>query len=726
MGIFYNPPPPPTGSNAATPPEPHVPIAPQGQQPPRYSTALMLVAVLASWPQPLEPRLAKPNDQQQKVAPLTLPYGQQPPNVGTLAQTEYAVLVGQWPLDLEPRLGPPNNRQQTIAPLTLAYGSSPPIVGEAAVVESTIVGSWPLDLEPRLGPPNNQQQHIAPLTLAYGTQPPTIATSVPARYQLLVGAWPADLEPRLSLPNNTRVSVAPLSLAYGSQPTPTPALNVPEFQAIVSWPQPEWPAQSAPKSTAWIAPPPSVSAVPFPYGLVLSTWPADLEPRLSRPNDQIQKIAPLTLPTGASPQPQPPLSVPDLIAIVSAWPTTWDAQTAPKNAAWNVPPVLVQVPSAPLPRVIWSAWDPAWVPPPTPVAIAPLTLPTGQTAPAGPSAALRSIYAWPVDAPLVPRGPSIAALIPPTVTQVPYTAPPALLWTAWSEPFVRPPTAAAIAPLTLIYGAPPPPRPSLATASLTAIVATWVQAWDAQTAPKNAAWHVPPSFLVPPSVRLPRAIRDAWEPVWSQPPRSVAMVPFTLTLTIGRLMTVRASRDTTIAVRASRDTTVSVAASSHATMSLSAGDASFVRYAGAFNPGAFNPGAFEAGPTVRTIAVSGNRATTFILSGRVSNDTMAKIQNVECYKGEDILINDQMDPVVDVTGWTIVFTLKASQTAGAALITQPAVIDSGPAGTFHVSLSQAQTLLPAGTYYYDIQRTDAGQHAVLTIGVFTILQEVLN
>jgi hypothetical protein len=93
MGIFYNPPPPPTGSTAATPPDRHVPIGTQGSQPPRFSSAIMLVAVLASWPQDLEPRLTRPNDQQQKIAPLTLPYGQQPANVGTSIASEYTLIA---------------------------------------------------------------------------------------------------------------------------------------------------------------------------------------------------------------------------------------------------------------------------------------------------------------------------------------------------------------------------------------------------------------------------------------------------------------------------------------------------------------------------------------------------------------------------------------------------------------------------------------------------------
>src|SRR5438105_1125357 len=126
MGIFYNPPPPPTANNAGTPPERHVPIGTQGNQPPRYTTALMVAAVLASWPADLEPRLSRPNDQRQKIAPLTLTYGQQPVPAGPITVPEYTQLVASWPPDLEPRLGRPNEQQQKIAPLTLAYGNQPP------------------------------------------------------------------------------------------------------------------------------------------------------------------------------------------------------------------------------------------------------------------------------------------------------------------------------------------------------------------------------------------------------------------------------------------------------------------------------------------------------------------------------------------------------------------------------------------------------------------------
>jgi hypothetical protein len=502
MGIFYNAPPPPTASNAGTPPEPHVPIATRGSQPPRYTTALMLVAVLASWPQDLEPRLQRPNDlqrtkiapltltygqqpprysvaslmnaavaawppdleprlgrpnnQQQQIAPLTLKYGQQPPLIGDSVPEFYKTVTGAWPIDLEPRLQPPNNRQQSIAPLTRTYGDQPAIIGASAVIESTIVASWPADLEPRLGLPNNAQQKIAPLTLVYGAAPPVVGTTPARAHGVAIGAWPPDLEPRLAAPNNVRVSAAPLTLVYGSQPVPTPALNLVEFQTILASTPPDWPAQSAPKSVAWFTPPATATKVAFPYGLILANWPLDLEPRLTRPNDAQQKIATLTLPTGQAPPPQAPLSVAELTAI-SAPTTTWDAQSASKNAAWNVP-VVTQVPFAPFPRSIRAAWDEPWIRPPVPVAIAPLTLSYGAPPPSRPALSITivttTVAAWaqPSDAQSPPKN----AWNTPLFAQVPYATQPLTIRAAWDVATFPLPRLVTIAPLTLQYGQPPP------------------------------------------------------------------------------------------------------------------------------------------------------------------------------------------------------------------------------------------------------------------------------
>jgi hypothetical protein len=214
MGIFYNPPQPPTANNAGTPPEPHVPIGTQGSQPPRYSTVLMMTAVLAS--------------------------------------------------------------------------------------------------------------------------------------------WPADLEPRLQAPNNQQNKIAPLTLAYGSQPAPIPALAISELTPIMASWQQTWDAQRAPKSLAWDVPiAPYLARTPLPASIWTAWEPLPLPP--PRP----VTIAPLTIAYSSQPPPQPPLATLELAQIVSTWQQTWDAQTAPKSAAWNIPPIVSSVvPRTPPPALIWTGRPP--------------------------------------------------------------------------------------------------------------------------------------------------------------------------------------------------------------------------------------------------------------------------------------------------------------------------------------------------------------------------------
>lgn len=60
----------------------------------------------------------------------------------------------------------------------------------------------------------------------------------------------------------------------------------------------------------------------------------------------------------------------------------------------------------------------------------------------------------------------------------------------------------------------------------------------------------------------------------------------------------------------------------------------------------------------------------------------------------------------------------------AALLTVSGAVVSASLGTFSVTLTAAALTLAAGTYYYDVQRTDAASVAVLSIGAFVISQEV--
>lgn len=110
---------------------------------------------------------------------------------------------------------------------------------------------------------------------------------------------------------------------------------------------------------------------------------------------------------------------------------------------------------------------------------------------------------------------------------------------------------------------------------------------------------------------------------------------------------------------------------------------------------------------------------------------MAERNNLAIYKGETVvqpfqqIIQGTTTPV-DITTWTIVCTVRR-KSAGNVLLTPLVTITSSFQGLYNISLTHAQTLsLNAGVYVYDIQRTDGGSEAVLSIGSFTVQQEVLN
>jgi hypothetical protein len=142
---------------------------------------------------------------------------------------------------------------------------------------------------------------IAPLTLA-----PPIITSVPfvAPSYAIVRAWQEDPSRLQRL-----VTIAPLTLVYGQQPPVQPPLS-------------------------------AASRL-----IILQAWPADLEPRLQRPNDQQNKIAPLTLTYGTRPPVRAPLSIASRI-IIAAWPADLEPRLTRPNAdraggpTWlNIPPL---------------------------------------------------------------------------------------------------------------------------------------------------------------------------------------------------------------------------------------------------------------------------------------------------------------------------------------------------------------------------------------------------
>lgn len=442
----------------------------QGQVPYR-STALMMSVVLAVTAATADAStLSRPNAEQIKIAPLTLTYGDQPVVRGQLPRPAYQLLVGQWPLDLEPRLDKPNAERVKIAPLTLTYGDQPTPQSGLSVSEWQVIQSWQ---------PGDNGPQSAPKSLAWSS----VVSQTPYfrfPYDVTFRSWPA--EEALSRPNAERVKIAPLTLTYGDQPTPQPSISQPEWTALQSWPRDDWSAQRFVKSNAWQPPP---IGVPYPIGLILASWPADLEPRLGKPNAERVKIAPLTLVYGDQPVPQAPLSAARFQSIRS-WPVDdWAAQHSTISTAWLTLPswnpfvpfqyttILANVPSEldlrPHPRNV------------SPVKFVPLTLVYGdQPIPQGPlnQKELQRILSWPPDGWAAQSAvKSLSWVIPVLFPRGPLGQPYyQFLVAQWDvDTRLSKPNdlRVKIAPLTLAYGSQPIPSGPISVTELRTILEAW-------------------------------------------------------------------------------------------------------------------------------------------------------------------------------------------------------------------------------------------------------------
>ena len=108
---------------------------------------------------------------------------------------------------------------------------------------------------------------------------------------------------------------------------------------------------------------------------------------------------------------------------------------------------------------------------------------------------------------------------------------------------------------------------------------------------------------------------------------------------------------------------------------------------------------------------------------------MAATQNITFFVGESITIACSLNPIVDITAWTLQFTVRKQLGLLPVLITKTTgagiTIVSGPAGTYTVTIDSADTAnLAAGDYLYDIQRTGVGTHRVLNVGTLTLTAPV--
>jgi hypothetical protein len=94
------------------------------------------------------------------------------------------------------------------------------------------------------------------------------------------------------------------------------------------------------------------------------------------------------------------------------------------------------------------------------------------------------------------------------------------------------------------------------------------------------------------------------------------------------------------------------------------------------------------------------------------------------FRGEDVTLDFQLTPPIDITGWTI--SLKMADSLGGTVqFTKSATITSGPEGRFRVTIASADTSgLAVGRYVWDARRTDSGNKATLADGTLELRQEV--
>ena len=93
-------------------------------------------------------------------------------------------------------------------------------------------------------------------------------------------------------------------------------------------------------------------------------------------------------------------------------------------------------------------------------------------------------------------------------------------------------------------------------------------------------------------------------------------------------------------------------------------------------------------------------------------------------RGEDVTLNVNMTPPVDITGWTLTFTIMTTLAGSNVYTATPTIID-GPRGNMTVAINHANTnTATVGRYVWDIRREDSGAWTSIADGTLDLRQEV--
>ena len=109
--------------------------------------------------------------------------------------------------------------------------------------------------------------------------------------------------------------------------------------------------------------------------------------------------------------------------------------------------------------------------------------------------------------------------------------------------------------------------------------------------------------------------------------------------------------------------------------------------------------------------------------------------NIEVYRGDDksisLTFTDKATGLAeDITGWTVYFTVKEAYdndpTDSAALITKDVTSHTAPtSGQTAIALTDTNTNISPGSYFYDIQAKDASGNIMTVVsGIFEVLADV--
>lgn len=96
------------------------------------------------------------------------------------------------------------------------------------------------------------------------------------------------------------------------------------------------------------------------------------------------------------------------------------------------------------------------------------------------------------------------------------------------------------------------------------------------------------------------------------------------------------------------------------------------------------------------------------------------------YKGEDVTIPFivESDLTNDITGWTVVMTIKDNDNAPTTTVTVNGAVTDGPNRLFQVVIPAATMAgIAVGNYLCDVWRTNAGFAWVLSTGAFVVKTE---